>query len=62
MEFANGRPGAEQGIIRSLTFEALSLKHICCIEINDIYESAEHPVGTSENEIEEMIEEEKGRY
>ncbi|KAJ5114101.1 hypothetical protein N7456_002635 [Penicillium angulare] len=65
MEFCKERPGSEQTIMRSLTFEALRLKHVCCVEINQRFPWAgtgAGAMGKSEGEIEEIMAEEKEQY
>ncbi|KAJ5088470.1 hypothetical protein N7456_012086 [Penicillium angulare] len=55
-------PKAEVIIIRCLGFQALRLKHACCIEINSLFWFNEDLKGKDDDEIEEILDEQKWGY
>lgn len=62
MDRCHGRSGAEEIIIRSLTFEGLGLKHACCTEIHQLEPFACDMRGRSQEEVERILNEEKYGY
>ena len=62
MDRCSGRPGAEETVIRSLTFEGLGLGHACCTEIHQLEPFACDMRGKSHDEVEHILNEEKQGY
>ncbi|OQE13944.1 hypothetical protein PENSTE_c041G01487 [Penicillium steckii] len=56
VDFTASGPSVSQTIIRCLSFDAIGLRHICCIEIED-RETAENMESMEESEISEILEE-----
>jgi hypothetical protein len=59
IDWAQSTPSAEQAVIRCLTFDALGLKHTCCIEIDGVVKAsdrrdADKMVGRDHEEIAEI--------
>lgn len=58
IEWTKSRPGVDQAVIRFLTFDALGLKHTCCVEIND-YDNAKDMESRDKSEIMNILDEDR---
>jgi hypothetical protein len=58
IDYTQSSPSVSQTLIRCLTFDAIGLRHTCCIEIED-EETAEDMEGREERELLEILEEDE---